>query len=347
MSIWSNTPPVTPYQLIATTRDPQGRIVYVLPPTNANPLEMVICLDWVRHEDLWQKMKKAEVVGMVPDGRALVDTNYRLNKKLGFRHSWADLWGREQGKTCIMVCPGPSLAASEEEIRNLKGRDDHFTMGINRAILSPIHLDYFFLVDRRAVSDGGGISDWIRREPRRTTLIASTTARHAICRPFAKRYWGEHHIASEDSGMMNMTTNLWITLADAMFGAYKLGATRILLYGCDFSMPGQLARDRKGPCWHCGNYYFDMDAVSGMEIRQHLYKTQRPVRGINDSLVFVNWEFVTHAAYATCMALMLERGGIVVDNKTPCGILWETWKEGRHGNDDLSDPLRVREEAVP
>ena len=346
MSIWQNTPAVTPYQLIATTRDPQGRTVYVLPPCNANPHEMLICLDWVKHEDLWRRIDKGAIINAVPDTHALMEMNYRQNKKLGFRHSWDELWGREQGKTCLMVCPGPSLAASEEEIRDLKAKPDYFTMGINRAIRSPIHLDYFFMVDRRGVSGVGGRSDWIRCEPRRTTLIATTTARHGICRPFAKRFWGEHHVTAEDSGMANMTTNLWITLADAMFAAYKLGATRILLYGCDFSMPGELSRDSKGPCWHCGNYYFDMDAFHGMEIRQHLYKDQRPLRGINDSLVFVNWEFVTHAAYATCMAMMLERGGIPVDNRTPCGILWETWKEGRHGIDDLSDPLRVRAEEV-
>jgi len=341
VSIWENTPPVTPYQLIATTRDPQGRTVYILPPANFDPHEMLMCMDWVKHEDVWRGIRTTKIRGLVPDGHALVSVNYHQNKKIGFRHSWDELWGREKGKTCIMVCPGPSLDESEAEIRELKAKPDHFTMGINRAIRWGVHLDYFFFVDRRAVSGVGGVSDWIKTEPRRTTLIASTTARADICRAFGSRYWGEHFLV-EDSGMTVMTTHLYITLTDAMFAAYKLGAKRILLYGCDFSMPGELARDAKGPCWHCGNYYFDMDALSGMGIRRHLYKVQRPLRGINDSLVFVNWEFVVHAAYATCMAMMLERGGIVVDNKTPRGILWETWKERGNGDNDIPDPAEVR-----
>ena len=330
-----------PYQLIQVSVDLDDRRFYILPPSMVgNPYKMLIVHDWVLYPDMWEK-SRASIPNLVPDGRALLERNYRANRTLGFKHDWRELWGREEGKTCLLMGCGPSLSDSIEEIRNLRGKPGYFTMAINRAIRTT-SCDYYFVLDRRAASDGSGISDWIVEDPRNTRLIASTSVCSDIAPKFKNRFWGEHHVTAQDSGKTSLGVNLLITLCDAMHAAYKLGAKEILLYGCDFSMSGRAVDTPRGKRWQMENYYSDMTVDQGFAIRIEPLREGMPVIGIDGTVVFVNWELVCNAAYATCMAMMLAAGGVRVRNRSPRGILWETWHEH-----DVSLALPVCAEAVP
>jgi hypothetical protein len=318
-----------PYQLVQKVKDLDGSTLYILPPNPiGNPFEMLVAKDWVQHPEEFEKVRRGQIQDLVPDGQALLERNFRENKRLGFKHNWKELWGREAGKTCIIVSCGPSLTESVDEIRALRSKPGYFTLGINRA-LRATPCDYFFAEDRRAASDSSGISDWIQDDPRNTTLIATTTVCSDIVPHFRNRYWGEHYLTAQPSRCTPLGTAMAITLCDAMHAAYKLGAKEILLYGCDFAISGGRNTGAKGPRWRLENYYHDVDVPHGLSIRPPQLRNPVPMVGINGKLVFVNWELVCNAAYTTAMALMLEGGGVRVRNCSPQGILEETWHE--HG----------------
>jgi len=326
-----------PYQLIQKVEDLDGTTMYVLPPCpSGNPYEMIIAHDWVAHPELWDSSQHNGIPNLVPDGKALLERNFRDNRKQGFKHDWKELWGREAGKTCIMVSCGPSLNESLDEIRELRCKPGYFTMGVNRAIKAT-PLDYYVALDRRASSDSSGISDWITEDPRNTTLIAATTVCSDIPQRFRNRYWAETKVTDRVSRCTRINTHLLITLCDAMHAAYKLGATEILLYGCDFAISGQKGDKAGKKRWEIDNYYYDVDAAHGLSIRLPSLQKPLPVMGIGKRLVFVNWELVCNAAYTTAMAYMLEGGGVRVRNRTPRGILWEAWN-----GDHVPDALPVR-----
>lgn len=318
-----------PYQLIQKSTDLEGRTFYVLPPNPAgNPYEMLVVNDWVAEPELWEKSAKGSIQNLVPDGKALLERNFRENKRLGFKHDWKELWGRETGKTCIIVSCGPSLTDSVDDIRELRCKPGYFTLGINRA-LRAMRCDYFMAMDRRASSDASGITDWIHDDPRNTTLIASTAVCSDIAPHFRNRYWGEHYLTDKPSRCSPLGTALVITLCDAMYAAYKLGAKELLLYGCDFGISGQKGRGPDGPRWEVDKYYHDVSGPRGLAIRLPSLQNPIPITGIGGHIVFVNWELVCNAAYTTAMCMMLTDGGIRVRNCTPRGILEETWNE--HG----------------
>jgi hypothetical protein len=327
-SVWEGFPDVRPYNLISQSRDLEGREVFVLPPNPAgNPFEMLMVYNWPKHEDLWLNAMHGVIPGLSPDGRALLEHNYRTNKRrTQFKHDWRELWGRETGKTCLFLCPGPSLGGSLPEIAQQADKRGFFTLGINRTLTAKQPLDYYYVMDRRAASDGSGYCDWLRRPMDKTTLVASTTALSELCANFRHSYWGEHHATLEDSGRTTLSTSMVITMCDALMLAYKLGAKEIWIYGSDFALSGGIGSDAKGQRWEVENYYHDLDALRGLEIRKERFPSQRPIRGINDRIAFVNWELICYAAYATCMAMMLSSVGVEVRNKTPQGILWETWR---------------------
>jgi hypothetical protein len=214
----------------------------------------------------------------------------------------------------LLVSCGPSLTEHVGEIRELaSNREKYFTLGINRA-LKAIDLDYFVAIDRRAQDD------WVDRDPDRTTLIASTSAAHAVCGAgFRDRYWGEHFLNGIDEGNAPLRTGLSITLCDAMFAAYKLGAEEIWLYGCDFTLSGK----EHGDSYMLEKYYFDYPSYLGLGIRPEGLREFQPVYGLNEGIGFLNYELWSYACYATAMACMIEEsGGVPVRNKGRSGIFY-------------------------
>jgi hypothetical protein len=242
----------------------------------------------------------------------------------------------------LLCGAGPSLRESAGEIRKLaRNRNKFFTIGMNRAITS-IDLDYYHIADRR------GDRDWTnsKRDYRNTTLIASTVVASQHPPMFKDRYWGEHFfMAAPDTGLTRLSTEMCITACDTLHAAYKLGASEVWLYGCDFSMSGYVEDDKAGGGKTCvlDMYYHDVSAQDGMAIREHIFPTKPPVIGRGGVLVFVTWELVCYAAYFATMAYAVENyGRTPVFNKTPVGILDESWHrpEVESGN-DVPEPVPV------
>lgn len=324
------------------SHDQMGYVLYVLPPSPAGHrgLNMHMCPDWVRHEDWWQRKEPRQVGGGSVDTLHILDSNFRLNVQLdnGWR-DWKELWDREAGKTCVIASCGPSLTESVPEILQLASRPDVFTLGINRAT-RVLDLDYFVAIDRRAQPD------WIAEDQTDTIFIGATTVQTRVALRFKQRYWGECCVASQHAPISNMATSMGITLTDAMMAAYKLGAKKLLMFGCDFAISGRRVVETEDdkPYFEVDQYYFDTSAKDGLAIRKAVFPQVFPVYGRNDRLVFTNYELSTYATYAAAMADMLRHGGVPVENHTPQGIFYP---EGVSNGDTLLAADHVCEAEVP
>jgi hypothetical protein len=300
-----------PINLIMMSQSDAGYPVWLAPPTpNSGSPNLRVVYDWLHEVDKWHiRAKGAGHVARPLNAQALYDANFMHNSSLGKFHDWKDLWGREKGKTCAMLCPGPSLKAPPKD-------ENAFSMGLNRSItLKP---DYYFAIDRR------GDPSWVVGSCPDTTLIASTgVCRYAVENAYKESYWGEHYVVEEPSNCTCMAAFLQITLCDAMFAAYKLGAKQVDLYGANFAILGEKMDGRQ---IKNAAYYFNAGIEEGMKVRNP--KTQVfAITGIGGETVLVTWDLVVQAAYATIMADMLTRSGCTVRNRSERGILWETWLE--------------------
>jgi hypothetical protein len=250
------------------------------------------------------------------DAKTLIHSNVDQNRSLGPMTDWHELWTREQGKRCLMICAGPSLTESLPEIAVAAEDDDTFTMGFNRSHRL-VDVDYFVAVDRVAQPD------WITRDTGETILIAATTAAPHVCREFKTRYWGDIFLEGADEGLTPLHVGLPITLSHAMHAAYRLGAREIELYGCDYALQGHAAVDGKGtPYYHLDKYYADQRSHVGTDARRSAFGESWPVIGLGGRIVFINYELWANAAYTVVMCRMLEYAGVPVVNKSKAGILF-------------------------
>jgi len=322
--LWDGIPPSPTFQMFLTSVDHEGRTIYIFPPapTGSGGMQMTMSYDWVRHEDKWQEKRRSNISGASVDTQDLLLRNFNLNAMAseGFKHDWSELWGREAGKTAVVVSCGPSLLQSLPEIKALAKRPDVFVVGINRS-LRVIRPDYFVAVDRRCQGD------WVESagegQYEDCIMIAGTSVRPEVALKFKQVYWGELLVALKYAEVAVLSAKLSITLCDALLAAWKLGASRILLYGADFSISGDCMERKDGTRYfRLKKYYYDTSSRDGLEIRQSVHPMQVPTRGRNDELVFVNYELMAYAGYTKAICKMLIDGGIPVENRTPCGILW-------------------------
>lgn len=279
-------------------------------------MRLSVVMDFIKHPEAFLKRDTAEIAGAGPDTRFIIPNNARENRRLGKKENWANLWGTEEGKICLMVCPGPSLTESLPELAELaKDRDTYFTMGFNRS-LRAMDLDYFMCLDRRAQAD------WITRPTGDCKLLTAPTAAPKIAAKFQHRWWGDTFLYGVDEGLTPIRTSMAITQCEAMHAAYKLGAREIWLYGSDFSISGGVHKQGPDTTFRLEKYYFDMPFTLGFKAHRTAFPDQYPVAGIHNRLVFVNYELWAYSVYAFTMCMMLEQsGGIVVRNRSRAGIL--------------------------
>jgi hypothetical protein len=300
-------------------RQPNGEEIVVMPgvPIGSSMGKLVGLNNIVKYPKYFMARTMMQVAGESADSRCLLEDNAKANVRIG-GEDWAHLWGQEN-RICLLIGAGPSLTESLPEIAELvKDKDQYFTLGVNRAIKA-IDLDYYMVIDRRCERD------WVvDRDVARTKLIAATTARADIVKWFGKRYYGELLVGGVDEGFAPLRSGFPITVCDAMHAAFKLGATEIWLYGCDFGVSGDL--DEENQQYLLGKYYFDLPLHSGMKIRPERLQELHPVIGKGGKVVFTNMELWSYAQCVSAMAMMIEESGDVpVWNKTPVGLL--DWAE--------------------
>ena len=299
-----------------------GRRYFLLPPVPSGHTQQPSMIpDYIAYPEILGRTQQT-LPGGSRDSKNLLDRNVYGNRLLGPMVDWKDLWGKEQGKTCVIPCPGPSLTESLPELAVRVKDDDVFTVGFNRSH-RVMDLDYFVLVDRI------GQPDWITRDVGDTVLIASTCGCTSIAANFTPRYWGEHFMEGVDEGLTRLHSGLCITLCDAMNVAYHLGAEKIELYGCDFAISGRLGA---GPgdgkiCYLLEKYYVDQKSHVGTDARRGTFPQSWPVTGIDGRMVFVNYELMAYAGYTTAMCMMLRYAGVEVVNKSKTGILFWGFNE--------------------
>lgn len=238
------------------------------------------------------------------------------------RESWHALWGKEKGKTAVVVAPGPHMHEQVEEIKRLyEDRDNYFVMGISRSI-NAVPLHYYLTIERRMPA----YWDPSARKYPNTTLICSTSADERMVRAFRSRYYGEtfngctevgHFL---DSGMERLSVALGNVSADAIMVAGKLGASKIWLYGYEFACT---VSENEDGTTDVGNYYTDMNIRD-----QHLNfygvpsAKYMPCHGVDGELCATSYELASVSFYCQAAAELSTEHGIPVWNKTKKGFFW-------------------------
>ena len=317
-------------QFVVPSFDSLGRLLWMvmLPSPHGPEKSVAIIYDWFKHPEVWEERRPLHLAGESPDMQEVLMRNFLANTRLGFEQDWKKLYGAEKGKTAIILSCGPSISDDVEEIKKLRmQKDKYFTIGFNRAGRL-MNLDYFVSVDRRAKSRKDQLhQDWMDQAPgKNCKLISSTTGCPDIVSMFepAQRYWGESMIGGLDAGNARMATGLGITLCETMNVAARLGASELLLYGCDFAIPVIAERDAQGLIKFTETkYYFDVSASDGLALRRSMYTHEWIIRGKDGSPIAINYELIANCAYMQCMATMLRHNGITVTDKTKSGIPWD------------------------
>lgn len=327
--------PVTNPHAVLEGRDLKGNTVFYLPadPWGAGPGQFCLLYDWIEHEDLWLAPRPGGLMGGGPDTQFLLDQNFTINQRsLKFEHDWAELWGAEKGKLALVISCGPSLSTWMGEALKLREAhpDRFFTIGLNRA-LRAMPLDYFFALDRR------GQPDWAVQDYPSTKAILSTTVNPSVAGRFTRRYWIEHYLARKPAPLITGgATQLAMTLPDVMMAAYKLGASSLFLYGCDFGVSVKRIAGRDT----VDKYYFDTPAEEPLRLRASRFPVVVPVRGIFGNALYVNPEMTTYATYVKAICLILERHGIRVYNRSDHSMLFHG-EDRPDGYDTLLNPVPV------
>jgi hypothetical protein len=305
-----------PPPFVGESRDALGKSIYILPPSvgNGRPYTWLLYMDLFQHPEKITR-QTSHIPGYNRDTVAINHRNAERNEDLGLEHDWRELWGSEEGKICVLVCPGPSLARTLPEVQRLQACDNVFSMTFNRGFRA-VDADYFVCLDRN------GQRDWIPRDPGRTKLIAATTSAAHVNAHFHHRYWGDSCNEGIDFGFELIgKSGLGITQCEAMLAAYRLGAKEIVLYGSDFALSGAHVEQGEKSHYVLAKYYFDSRPKVGLEARARMYPEHAPVLGIGGQLCFTNYELWSYASYVTCMCMMLEKVGVKVRNKSGAGIL--------------------------
>jgi hypothetical protein len=321
---WKGVPLLPSIPLLCiVSRDSRGHTCFILPPCPAyymGGLNFSGYVDPIKHKDTWLSRESAHLPGAGPDGKYVIARNIRLNREnAGGKHQdWKQLWGREKGKTALMVSCGPSLSDSLPELAPLLAdKERFFSITLNRG-LGAIDADYFVSMDHR-----GGM-DWITRSTGHTKLLSSVTANADVASEFPKenRYFGDTFLEGSDEGLAPLREGLAITLPLAMHAAYLLGATELWLYGADFALSGYLeTEDGLTGEYKLDKYYYDQLSHEGLAFRAHLHPNMYPVRDIRGGMCMVNYELWAYASFTMAMVYSLEGAGCKVKNKSRSGIL--------------------------
>lgn len=251
-------------------------------------------------------------------------TGYVCLKWMEKGPDWRRLWGKEKGKTALVLAPGPHLLDHEDEIKKLsEDRDNYFTLAISRAI-NAFQPNYYLTIERRKPA----YWDSEKMKFPQTTLIAGANADWRMCKAFRNRFFGEtFNTASElgtmlDSGKERLTIVMGNCSADALLVAYRLGAKKINVYGYEFScsMIPSGDPDKEDTV---DNYYHDMK-ITDPHLRLWGVSTVKyfPAKGIDGELCATSYHLVTVAAYCEGVAEMIENHGVEVENRTQKGQWW-------------------------
>lgn len=286
---------------------------WVLPEPSQDGHSYAIADNFVLHPYAWQARSQGDPAKVGGKEFAfLLNRNIAENDCEG-KPDYAEVWGREAGKTCIFLSPGPSLRDSLPEIKEkAQDRDRYFTLGLNRALTALPDIDYLVVTDHNCQPDW-----WKGPEKNtKTILIAGNQTAPHVPKWFEKVYWYEG-MRSMDSGHTIGCMRLGITACDALMAAYKLGARRILLYGCDFAIAGEVQNGK-----HMATlFYHDRRVEQELPKRsREYYGIPTPFNGAGDKIVGVTYEMQAHASRFQAVCMMLETGGVKIENCTPVGI---------------------------
>lgn len=351
--------------------EPDGNFQFACPPDPATGGYIPVGLrDWLSRPDIWEYRNISRITGCGVDTTHWIRDHFKSNigcetsrqchgcpdycggetdgqkmaqmaanpdtlkcqKWVKFGHNWRDLWGKERGKTALVLGPGPHLLDHADEIRELaKDRDKYFTIGFSRLLFADLPLHYYTTLERRLPAK----VDPHKMKFPDTILISSTTAHPGFKLMFKERnrYYGEAFggVTKEgrflDSGMERMTIAMGNITPDTLIMAYKLGARKMKLYGIECACTvGEGINPDTGKRQHnlVDKYYFDM-TMQDQHLKFYGLAQQKyfPMIGVDGEPYACDYSLVSTSMYieATCQ-LLADRYGVDIENRTMKGNFW-------------------------
>jgi hypothetical protein len=246
-----------------------------------------------------------------------------------------DLKPEIEGRPVVIVCPGPSLVDLAWQ-KGLCMPDGTIVMTVNRAIKVPKNPSLAFITERWAMEewiqdDQGGTLECVPETPLVTCPEASGWL--ADVWPDEKRFyfampWSEIPADGRDACLGDAKVfSCLITTVLAMDFAQRLGASRIVLLGADFSMTAE------------GAYYWDVHAKNHPNRHDHRAMLTIDIFG---GLRQTNQDLLYHRNVVEACAYWIERSaGIPVVNASAGGIFdWHVKPiETAFGGGTIVDPL--------
>lgn len=282
--------------------------------------------DWISYGlDMGQKVEGA--YGSSPDYRNTIvanrDRHYQDNGQ-----SIDLLKGKCQGKRFLIVCPGPSCS---EVLGSCDLPEDVVVLAINKAI-SYVRLDlpnrYGLIMERNAKEDwlrnsrDDLLVPWVPDCPLIT--IPESSAWLADMWPVENRFYCStpfYNVPEDSRARFPKLINWYITPTLALDLARYLGASKIIMVGCDLSFTMN------------GMYYHDTPCNKHPNYAEH--SAQFNALGFNGELCVSSATFAFHRNGLEAIIYWIERTArIPVLNATGAGILdWRptTLEEALHG----------------
>ena len=273
------------------------------------------------------------------DTRTLMERNSEdnRNENHGFQ-CWSELWGKHEGEILVIASCGPSLTESLPLL--YKHRSKFRLLCLNRshrAFMDPeVKPDYFYFVERRGVPDWAHEVDG-RGAPGRPldlsgiTMIGTPQCDPRIVRRFDRdrRYWGWTSLGALGhldyvARLKSYDVKAATTIGNAPYIGYRLGFSRIIFVGCDFSLVCRAEEDEKGNKTIAPRrMYFDRLWEHTHYAQDPFWRTKlNPIIGIDGKACLADAQLIGYKDFFSAVLDIVQfEGGVECINASPRGIL--------------------------
>ena len=325
---------------------PDGRWGYVVSGAHPGTGHSHTLVNFIGFPDFFDMREKTEDLS---DMRFLMETHHRANYAAlrlsghqGYR-DWKELWGAHDGEILVIASCGPSLTHSLPTL--YKHRDKFKLMTLNRSHRafqdSDAKPDYHYFVERRALLDWAHeVENGTGRAVGDLTMDGVTMIGTPQCDPRMvnlfkpeNRYWGWSSLGAlgkfgECADLTSFDVKGGTTIGNAPYIAHKLGFSKIVLVGCDFSLDCRVVVDDKRAVAEPRRMYFDRmyyHTHHGAN-KQAFLSRHLPVLGIDGKACSVDARMLGWKDYFMAVLDIVQyEGGTECVNATPRGILnWNT-----------------------
>ena len=302
-----------------------GREGFIVPLVPDRPMSLGLVWDFIRFPEM---MSKVDEKMSFSDEQAMLDLMVDQNTP-HIKKCWSELHGKYKRKPAVIMGCGPSLL---RQVPFLKAHRDKFVLfGLNRSMRA-LKPDYFLCIERRGMSEWTDVGDLSG-----VKAILAPQVDYRVREKFKPEniWWGYMTLGGyQDDKRINWLENMdprsCISTNIAMYIAWKLGCSPIILLGCDFAAEMDVVHNAEvspgvkiPTAFRLGRIYFDRLLSDSTYARRPMWHPGNvvAVAGLDGKICGTSRDFLSMMAYCRAICQVLQdSGGVPVYNATPSGI---------------------------